>query len=193
MNKPSLVSEKISNDNHSVIFASAYRFTVLFSYTNLDPTYTLARTVGWTAIEMSAGIVSACLPTMRPALHLIIRNLGIKGSIPGLFRSTVSTVSPKTGQSNQSNVPAGIDSITGIVQVHARKGSQGAFYRLQDESRSGEPDGEMQVDTKLRPDHGYAYTVTSVPGTKGEGDSLSGDEIPLHSINVRKDLIQVTG
>ena len=33
--------------SNSVIFASAYRFSVLFSYTNEDPTYTLAPTVGW--------------------------------------------------------------------------------------------------------------------------------------------------
>ncbi len=43
----------------SVVFASGYRFSVLFSYSNSDPTYTLAPTVGWTCIEMSAGITAA--------------------------------------------------------------------------------------------------------------------------------------
>ncbi|THC92855.1 hypothetical protein EYZ11_007668 [Aspergillus tanneri] len=38
-----------------VIFASAYQFTVLFSYNPANSAYTLAPTVGWTAIEASTG------------------------------------------------------------------------------------------------------------------------------------------
>ncbi|KAJ2905226.1 integral membrane protein [Zalerion maritima] len=71
-----------------VIFASAYRFSVLFSYSSLDPTYTLAPTVGWTAIEMSAGIVSACLPTLLPALYFIARKVGLDRLISKTERST---------------------------------------------------------------------------------------------------------
>ncbi|KAH8837914.1 hypothetical protein MCOR27_002579 [Pyricularia oryzae] len=66
-----------------VVFASSYRTTVLFTYSNQDPTYTLAPTVGWTAIEVSAGIISACLPTMRPSLQYFGRKCGIKRSIFG--------------------------------------------------------------------------------------------------------------
>lgn len=69
-----------------VVFVSAYRTSVLFTYSNKDPSYTLAPTVGWTAIEFSAGIISACLPTLRPAIHVLARAVGIKGSFGGLFR-----------------------------------------------------------------------------------------------------------
>jgi hypothetical protein len=50
----------------------------------------------------------------------------------------------------------------------------------------------MPVDAKLRPDHGYIYTVTSLPGDKGEEASLGGDEIPLHSISVKTAISQFT-
>ncbi|EJT74163.1 hypothetical protein GGTG_08009 [Gaeumannomyces tritici R3-111a-1] len=69
-----------------VVFVSAYRTSVLFTYSNNDPSYTLAPTVGWTAIEISAGIVSACLPTLRPVIQLLARAIGITGSLGGFFR-----------------------------------------------------------------------------------------------------------
>ncbi|KAL1962349.1 hypothetical protein VTN77DRAFT_9762 [Rasamsonia byssochlamydoides] len=174
-----------------VIFASVYRFTVLFSYTALDSSYTLAPTVGWTAIEISAGITSACLPTLRPALQFFARHLGLQGVMPGLLRSASSTGFSKTGRSNLSTGPTTMDDNT---PGHTRSGSQRRFYRLPDESGNAEngSDHQMPPDATLRPDHGYIYT-TSVLGTKGEGDSLSGDEVPLHSIRVQKDFKQVEG
>jgi hypothetical protein len=128
---------------------------------------------------------------MRPALHFIFRKLGIKGSKFSLFRSEPSTGVSKTGRSNHRNGSDTIDTTTSTRQAHARKGSQGAFYRLPD--RSSEPeDVQIPVDAKLRPERGYVDIVTSVLGTKGEGSSLSGDEIPLHSIRVNKHLTEVT-
>jgi hypothetical protein len=126
---------------------------------------------------MSAGIVSACLPTMKPALQFFVRKLGIKGSMFDLFPSELST--------NHTNGPVAVDTTNSTRQGLARKESQGPFYRL--------PDGtQMPVDAKLRPEHGYEYTVSSFPGTRGEGDSLSGDEVPLHNIHVKKDFSQET-
>ncbi|KAI6348617.1 hypothetical protein MCOR25_010761 [Pyricularia grisea] len=73
-----------------VVFASTYRTTVLFTYDENDPTYTLAPTVGWTAIEMSAGIISACLPTLRPSLQYFARKCGIKRSTFGSSQGEAS-------------------------------------------------------------------------------------------------------
>lgn len=171
-----LVFMENSNYLYSVVFASAYRFSVLFSYSSSDPTYTLAHTVGWTAIEMAAGITSACLPTLRPVVQLISRKLGLRSTI-GLFRSTGNgSKMEHTDLKSSGN------------QSHMRSRSQanGAFYRLDEDSSLTAP-----TDAKLRPDHGYQYTVTSEPG-KGEGDSLSGDEVPLRSITIKKDFSQVT-
>ncbi|KAJ9209622.1 hypothetical protein DTO166G4_8794 [Paecilomyces variotii] len=176
-----------------VVFASAYRFTVLFSYSALDSSYTLAPTVGWTAIEISAGIISACLPTLRPALQLFARKCGIKGFMSDL-RTTPATGYSGTGRSKGGSHGPGttIDSTTS----HARSESQRRFYRLDDESGTGQMESDrFPIDSSLRPKHGYIYT-TSVLGTtknNNDADSLSGDEVPLHSIRVQKDFKQVEG
>ena len=169
----------------SVVFASAYRFSVLFSYSNADPTYTLAPTVGWTSIEMSAGIVSACLPTLRPVMLLVGRSLGVKGSI---FRS--GAASAAFSKNNGQSASRGTRSTGGRTDaelVNSKNRGDGTFYRLDDDNVSGQTtEDNLPVDSKLRPEHGYGYTVTSKPG-KGEGDSLSGDEIPLQGIRVQTD------
>lgn len=173
----------------SVVFASVYRFTVLFSYSASDPTYTLATTVVWTAIEMSAGITSACLPTIRPAVQLIARRLGIKSSLSGLLRHGDS----KDLSRNSRSANIGTLTIEQSNLEHARKGSQGAgvFYRLSDRNDSTGSEGvSIPMDAKLRPEHGYAYTVSSVPG-HGDRESMGG-EVPFNRIVVQKDFNQTT-
>lgn len=183
-------------DHHkknSVVFASAYRFSVLFSYTGTDPTYTLAPTVGWTAIEMSAGIVSACLPTLRPVIQWAARAVGIKGGIFGSSEHDSAAFSKNLDKSSGNRLrsdPGGA--------------SDADFYRLPGDDGPGAGAGlssgkmmmskEQQLaaaaDAALRPDHGFGYAVatsTSVHA-KGDKDSLSsGDEIPLQGIRVHKD------
>ncbi|KAL2023524.1 hypothetical protein VTK56DRAFT_2132 [Thermocarpiscus australiensis] len=164
-----------------VVFASAYRFTVLFTYNSTDPTYTLAPTVGWTQIEMSAGIVSACLPTLGPVMGSVARMMGIKRTIL-TTRGATNMSSKNFGRSTGS-----ITDRTEIEPQRAKVDGAGAFYRLSDDNASGET-GETAranapVDAGLRPDHGYVYTVTSKSG-KGSRGSLSGDEIPLQGIRV---------
>jgi hypothetical protein len=41
-------------------------------------------------VEMSAGIVSACLPTLRPAFHFIARKLGVR--IPNVLSQPTTTL-----------------------------------------------------------------------------------------------------
>ena len=55
--------------SHSVIFTSIYRFTTLFQFVPSDLTWTLAKACTWCIVESSAGIVSACLPTLAPLLR----------------------------------------------------------------------------------------------------------------------------
>ncbi|RAL13867.1 uncharacterized protein BO97DRAFT_442171 [Aspergillus homomorphus CBS 101889] len=49
-----------------VVFTSAYRFSTLFQFEPADTTWTLAKACTWCLIECSSGIISACLPTLRP-------------------------------------------------------------------------------------------------------------------------------
>ncbi|PWY74507.1 hypothetical protein BO94DRAFT_627361 [Aspergillus sclerotioniger CBS 115572] len=171
-----------------VIFASAYRFTVLFSYTSTDSSYTLAPVVGWTAIEMSAGIVSACLPTIRPALQLAARKLGIQRFMPALLRSRSGNLSSKT---NPSQIPA--DSATNSTAGMMNRRS---FYHLPDEETGlgkGVLAQQIRLDEVLRPKHDRGLTVTNIRGSgNAHDDRLGGeeDEVPLHGIRVMKDFRQ---
>ena len=76
---------------------------------------------------------------------------------------------------------------TDVETAKSKSNPTGAFYRLSDDNGSRGMAAEHSLpDTGLRPEHKHEYTVTSTPG-KGEGDSLSGDEIPLQGIRVRTD------
>ncbi|KAB5531361.1 hypothetical protein GE09DRAFT_1177404 [Coniochaeta sp. 2T2.1] len=161
-----------------VVFASAYRFSVLFSYNPDDPSYTLAPTVGWTAIEMSAGIVSACLPTLRPVIQWAARGVGIKG---GLFGNSDHDSAAFSKNLNVSG---------NRLRTNPGTTTDADFYRLPDDGASGKSREQLAADAKLRPDHGFGYSVTSKPAnsSKGDKDSLSsGDEIPLQGIRVQRD------
>ncbi|KAG7284899.1 hypothetical protein NEMBOFW57_009514 [Staphylotrichum longicolle] len=116
----------------SVVFASAYRFSVLFSYNNNDPTYTLALTVGWTAIEMSAGIVSACLPILGPVMAFCAGKLGIKRSVLRIHGGgTTKTLSSKNFAQSATG---SMKDRTEIELQKVMKGSAGrVFYLLPDD------------------------------------------------------------
>ncbi|KKA21752.1 hypothetical protein T310_4273 [Rasamsonia emersonii CBS 393.64] len=168
-----------------VIFASAYRLAVVLTYNELDASYSLAPVVGWTVIEMSAGIVSACLPTLRPVLFLLARKLGIQNSL-SFFRSESSAALTKKSRQNLVN---GAQSVGD--SANDGKAGQRPFYRLPDESRSAE---QNRVKTSFDPtaaDHVYVNTVSSGMGGEGDTETASGDEVPLQSIRVQKDFTLV--
>jgi hypothetical protein len=160
----------------SVVFASAYRFSVLFSYHDSDPTYTLSPTVVWTAIEMSTGIVSACLPTLRPVMQWAGRGVGMKGGIFGSSHHQQSASFSKTGDQSANRLRSNPNP------------TNADFFRLADDGASGRSaEPVLPAAVELRPQHGFQYAVASGPGkTKDEVDSLSsGDDIPLHGIRVQ--------
>jgi len=162
----------------SVVFASAYRTTVLFTYTASDPSYTLAPTVGWTAIEMAAGIISANLPTMLPALNVFLRMLGIRS------KNGTGSSNPFRSKGDRSNASQG-DMEGAVPPPTGKRASGTVFYRLPDENNSS---SFAPVGGKLRPDSkSYHYTVESFPPR--ERDEESGDEIPLHGIRVEKETV----
>lgn len=47
-----------------VVFTSIYRFRIFLQYTTDDVPYSLADGCAWNIIEISSGVVSACLPTL---------------------------------------------------------------------------------------------------------------------------------
>ncbi|RYP89230.1 hypothetical protein DL769_000154 [Monosporascus sp. CRB-8-3] len=166
-----------------VVFASAYRFTVLFLYSALDPSYTLAPTVGWTAIEMSAGIVSACLPTMVPAFKFIGRTIGL-GKL-------VSLSSSKDGSRPTEATMVVTSASAPRSKLHESIGiTDSDLYRLSDEARASTDDDHTSFDPKLRPEHNVTHTIASSQGVRTHGRRMSGDEIPLNCIRVKRDIKQ---
>ncbi|KAF4120644.1 hypothetical protein GMORB2_2647 [Geosmithia morbida] len=160
-----------------VVFASAYRTSVLFTYSSTDPSYTLAPTVGWTEIEMSAGIISACLPTLLPIINYIARRFGI--------RTPLSRAVHSDGRSKQSSsAPESKGNLTDV----STKRSSNNFYRLPDEEHDNAP---APIDSNLRPDgKEYGYTIKTTG--RGGKDDDSGDDIPLRGIRVRTDFERTT-
>jgi hypothetical protein len=142
---------------------------------------------------MSAGIVSACLPTLRPVILIAGRALGLKGSI---FRSTnASTGASNLNSTNALSAVRKPRTQNGDFDSKADGGKDGGpFYRLPDDGLST---GSGHTMDKLRPDMGgYEYSVSTSTGlggvpiqkSKGDGDSFSsGDEIPLQGIRVETD------
>lgn len=170
-----------------MVFASAYRFSVLFSYSALDSSYTLAPTVGWTAIEMSAGIISANLPTLRPALRFIARMLGVDGSVMGLFRSTNGT---RTKTTNGATEPSQTVESTAAIIQHSKHSNRHSFYHLPDDSDSVSE--QTRMDAAFRPSYDRAKTYTNVKGQKVSGRRSDEDQIPLSEIRVDKEFMQTT-
>ncbi|VUC20934.1 unnamed protein product [Clonostachys rosea] len=170
-----------------VVFASAYRTSVLFTYSNSDPTYTLAPTVGWTAIEMSAGIVSANLPTMLPVLVYLGRLIGIH-----------TTQIEKSGSGSRlhdfdSSKSGRFDSNTAVGTPN----SGNPFYRLCDEatSASGDMGAERAPGVSSRKESNFQYLgdireqqrkVTCYAGKVAVIDKHA-DDIPLQGIWVKKE------
>lgn len=129
---------------------------------------------------MAAGIISANLPTMLPALNVFLRMLGIR-SKNGSSRNNSSYPFRSKDKSNlsQSDMEGAVPPPTG------KRASGTVFYRLPDENNSSRlaPGAD-----KLRPDSKtYRYTLESLPPK--ERDEESGDEIPLHGIRVEKQTV----
>ncbi|CRL20045.1 unnamed protein product [Penicillium camemberti] len=54
-----------------VIFTSVYRFTTLFEFNPTDIAWTLGKSCTWCIVESSTGIISACMPTLRPLFLMV--------------------------------------------------------------------------------------------------------------------------
>lgn len=129
---------------------------------------------------MAAGIISANLPALRPALRFIARKLGVSGAVVGLFRSTNGTRTKTTNGVTRSGTA---ESATAITQ--RSKQDRHSFYNLPDDS--GSVSEQTRMEASFRPDYDHAKTYTSVKGRQvGHAD----DEIPLSKIRVDKEFTQ---
>ncbi|KAJ5624185.1 hypothetical protein N7510_000494, partial [Penicillium lagena] len=56
-----------------VVFASIYRFSLIFIFNITDISWTLADAQTWCVVETAAGVISACLPTLAPLVKSCTR------------------------------------------------------------------------------------------------------------------------
>ena len=137
---------------------------------------------------MSAGIVSACLPILGPVMAFCAGKLSIKRSL--FMTRGGGTTNTSSSKNFAQSATGSMRDRTEIELQKARKSSAWpVFYLLRDDQMLG--DTAPGLDAELRPEHGHGRTVTSQPG-KGDGESLSGDEVPLHGIRVHTDFKQCT-
>ncbi|EGR45036.1 GPCR, PTH11-type [Trichoderma reesei QM6a] len=177
-----------------VVFASAYRTSVLFTYSNSDPTYTLAPTVGWTIIEISAGIISACLPTLLPVIRLFFKKIGIKRNF---FSPTRGGTSGKSSNMNSKMSGPSQNRSVNALDDSSRRANGNAFYRLEDETESDDgfvvDSQQVVMNSKFRPDSKYEDTLTTVRLDESEPRAdLKRDDIPLNGIRVQTEFEQST-
>ncbi|KAG5927994.1 hypothetical protein E4U42_001471 [Claviceps africana] len=182
------------------VFASAFRTSVLFTYSNSDPTYTLAPTVGWTEIEMAAGIISACLPTLLPVFLYCARTFGYRQSahLPRRETNAPPTFGGTAGGENRCKSGATILGayVTETDDDSLDQAAENPFYRLSCSRESGsvvsQPVHRRDVTTDksseptFRTDTlGYGHSVMSYalrPGSRNQDD-----DVPLQGIRVQTD------
>lgn len=147
----------------------------------MDPTYTLAPTVGWTVIEMSAGLISACLPVLRPVVGLCFSKIGIEGL--GSRSQFSSRLPPSNDQYSSKTADAHEMELEGSTSSGQRDNMSDAWFDDHDSEKLVQP-----TLGKLRPDHGFEYSASarSPPTTATRNDG------PLRGITVRKDFSHTT-
>ncbi|KAG6010805.1 hypothetical protein E4U21_004193 [Claviceps maximensis] len=190
-----------------VVFASAYRTSVLFTYSNSDPSYTLAPTVGWTEIEMAAGIISACLPTLLPIFLYCARAFGYSRStvVPRREANAPPTFGGTGGSKDRyKSGSATLSPFTTLTTQTDKKSSEKVveipFYRMPDGAESASvvshPIDLRGIATEdfsmlvLRTDTiGYERSVKSYSLGVGENND---DDVPLQGIRVQTDFTKST-
>ncbi|KAL1633582.1 hypothetical protein SLS58_011034 [Diplodia intermedia] len=188
-----------------VLFASIYRFTTIMQFQTTDTTWTLATACTWCVVEVASGIISACLPTLRPLMRMVSSQFG--GSSRGRSGK---------GNTTSGNNPSRNTELITIGGTGAKRSQTGErhFKRLEDASVTavagpGSDDGSAGSDktTGAGPyPHRYGNSTT-VMGRSSHSDHLhqysddgvdagsshvrgdgSSDQLPLTSIVVTKDV-----
>ncbi|RDW73712.1 hypothetical protein BP5796_07154 [Coleophoma crateriformis] len=164
-----------------VVFTSIYRFTVYLSYDPNDLPYTLALGCAWNIVELSSGIISACLPTLGPLVRIVFTKLG--GS---------SAASKRYAGNSKSN-PGNATPKSGLVKVGGgesqSRSKSSDWNKLEDESKYGYNGEDFGSDKSLRLDSSVPRITVMVTGEGGSSSSRSsGGDIPLREIHQKTEV-----
>lgn len=120
---------------NSAVFTSSFRTWVLFNYSKHDISYTLAPLLVWSQIEMSAGIISACLPTLRPVVTATAAKLGIHMSLMSSYWTKTAATQDAIDYMSNSRDALGQKELRPSLCMRADltcRSDSSPFYRLQD-------------------------------------------------------------
>ncbi|KAF9875567.1 integral membrane protein [Colletotrichum karsti] len=139
-----------------VLFASIYRFTTIMQFELTDTTWTLATACTWCVVECACGVISACLPTLRP---LMVK-------VSSQFGSIATKYNLSGGQSGGRATKMGSRGPTELMTIGGTGGKSAdrGFKRL------GTEDGKYGVTTSV---------TGRSEGGKGPADSGSDDDLSL--------------
>ncbi|KAJ5885145.1 Aspartate-semialdehyde dehydrogenase [Penicillium taxi] len=93
-----------------VVFASIYRFSLVFGVDFDDVSWSLADPQSWCVVETAAGVISACLPTCAPLIKLVTKRIisssrsRYKSKSSGITQSTGTVTKSRTGPTGSINV-----------------------------------------------------------------------------------------
>ncbi|KAH7118463.1 hypothetical protein EDB81DRAFT_701539 [Dactylonectria macrodidyma] len=138
-----------------VLFSSIYRFTTLMQFDTRDTTWTLATACTWCVVEVACGVISGCLPTLRPLM----------GKISSQFGSMTNSKAAQGSGNSRAWRPTELITIGG---TGGSKSGDRYFQRLGNE------------EDKY---HNHRATTRSESVSKQIGHSSdpgSGDELPLN-------------
>ncbi|TDZ18583.1 Satratoxin biosynthesis SC1 cluster protein 4 [Colletotrichum sidae] len=141
-----------------VLFASIYRFTTIMQFQLTDTTWTLATACTWCVVECACGVISACLPTLRP---LMVK-------VSSQFGSIATKYNLSGGQSGGRATKQGSRNPTELITIGGTGGKSAdrGFKRL------GTEDGKYGITTSVT--RGSEHSVG-----KAQVDSDSGDDLSL--------------
>lgn len=171
----------------SVVFTSMYRIHVLLLQDTSDPSYTIAPSLGWTCIEISASIISASLPTLGPVVGEFLTYIGLKGN-SGFSQGTYN----KSTTTN-SNVLTSLSKNKSAVPGQPRANP---FYEIPDSPSGSRENEEMDSFSeqtaeeafRTRPAHGFSRA--SMVSAEARRMGKEGDDIPLKGISVKTEFVQ---
>ncbi|KAF6828502.1 integral membrane protein [Colletotrichum plurivorum] len=139
-----------------VVFTSIYRFRIFLLYTKNDVPYSLAEGLAWNIIEISSGIVSACLPTLGPIIRVLWKGLLDSASRSGLDKYGRSSAKKSTGRSAGMTIGGGRSGDAS----HARAASK-------DWSKLSQPGNSNKAELREEAKYGIGLK------TMGGGDDAS--------------------
>ncbi|KAI3559391.1 hypothetical protein CABS01_00479 [Colletotrichum abscissum] len=145
-----------------VLFASIYRFTTIMQFELTDTTWTLATACTWCVVECACGVISACLPTLRPLMVKVSSQFG-----------SIATKYNLSGGQSDGRSKAGSRGPTELMTIGGTGGKSAdrGFKRL------GTEDGKYGITTNISTRSAGAGGATTKPSD--DSDSGSCDDLSL--------------